>query len=319
MSTTPQMITPQIIKDQEFQTKFRGYDPVEVKAYLDLIAEEFFDLQERCRLQIDDLQAVHEEKEIIEQQKISLEASNAESRKMAEELRQAELLMEQKIATQAKESEGFRAWITRLEEEKKGLEEVVNSAKARIQKAESALLQEKAEKGILARKIELMEAQQREAKKDEVDFRSTLTAAQKFCDAMKEKSKKQAEQMLDAAKAEIEQIRQAAHAELAHLPGEIEALQQKREEARKVLRATLEAYLQNLDIFPAADEQSSEREIDDLFQKIQILEDGSLNSEDLEALNLEPGIMFHADGEKELLSVFETDESSGDHADDKRI
>ena len=298
MSTTPQMITPQIIKDQEFQTKFRGYDPVEVKAYLDLIAEEFFDIQERCRLQIDDLQAFHEEKEIIEQQKISLEASNAESRKMAEELRQAGLQMEQKIAAQAKESEGFRTWITSLEGEKKKLEEVVSSVNAKLQKAEAALLQEKAEKGILARKMELIETQQREGKKDEVDFRSTLAAAQQFCDAMKEKSKEQAEQLLDAAKAEIEQLRQAAHAELAHLPGEIEALQQKREEARKVLRATLEAYLQNLDIFPAADEHSLERKNDDLFQKIQILEDGSLNAEDLAALNWEPGIMPQADDEK---------------------
>ena len=318
MSTTPQMITPQIIKDQEFQTKFRGYDPIEVKAYLDLIAEEFFDLQERCRLQIDDLQAFHEEKEIIEQQNISLEASNAVSRKMAEKLRQTGLQTEQKIAIQAKESEGFRAWITNLEGEKKGLEEAVSSANARTQKAEEALLQEEADKGILARKIELMEAQQREGKKDEVDFRSTLAAAQQFCDAMKEKSKEQAEQLLDAAKAEIEQIRQTAHAELVHLPGEIEALQQKREEARKVLRATLEAYLQNLDIFPAADEHSPEWENDNLFQKIQILEDGSLNSEDLAALNREPGIMSHSDGEKELLSVFEADESSGD-ADDEKI
>jgi len=319
MSTTPQMITPQIIKDQEFQSKFRGYDPVEVKAYLDLIAEEFFDLQERCRLQIDDLQAFHEEKEIIEQQKTSLEASSAESRKMAEELRQAGLQMEQKIAAQAKESEGFRAWITSLEEEKKRLEDASSSAEARIQKVEGAFLQEKAEKEILARKIELMEEQQREAKKDEVDFRSTLTAAQQFCDAMKEKSEEQAEQLLDAAKAEIEQIRQAAQVELARLPGEIEALQQKREEVRKVLRATLEAYLQNLDIFPAADEHSPERESDELFQKIQILEDGSLNSENLTALNREPGVVSHSDGEKELLSVFEADESSGDHADDERI
>ena len=39
-------ITPQTIKDQEFQTKFRGYDTIEVKAYLDLIAEEFFELLE---------------------------------------------------------------------------------------------------------------------------------------------------------------------------------------------------------------------------------------------------------------------------------
>ncbi len=195
----------------------------------------------------------------------------------------------------------------------------MSSAKARIHEAEEALLQEMAEKEILARKVELMEEQQREAKKDEVDFRSTLIAAQQFCDAMKEKSEEQAEHLLNAAKAEIENIREAAQGELARLPGEIEALQQKREEARKVLRATLEAYLQNLDLFPAADEHSLERENNDLFQKIQILEDGSLNSEDLAVLNREPGIVSYAGGEKELLSVFEADESSGDHADDERI
>ncbi|MDO9040828.1 MAG: DivIVA domain-containing protein [Desulfocapsaceae bacterium] len=319
MSTTPQMITPQIIKDQEFQSKFRGYDPVEVKAYLDLIAEEFFDLQERCRLQIEDLQASHEEKEIIEQQKISFEASSAESRKMAEELRQAGLQMEQKLAAQAKELEGFRSWITNLEREKKGLEEALSDAEERIRKAEKAVVQEKVEKEALARKIELMEEQQRDAKKDEVDFRSTLAAAQQFCDAMKEKSKEQAGQLLDATRGEIEQIRAAAHAELSRLPGEIAALQQKREEVRKVLRATLETYLQNLDIFHVADENSPERENDDLFQKIQILEDGSLNPEELAALNMDIGVVSHADGENDLLSVFGGDEVSGDQEDDEKI
>ena len=39
-------ITPQAIKDQEFQVKFRGYDAIEVKAYLELLAEEFFELHE---------------------------------------------------------------------------------------------------------------------------------------------------------------------------------------------------------------------------------------------------------------------------------
>ena len=318
MSTTPQVITPQIIKDQEFQTKFRGYDPVEVKAYLDQIADEFFDLQERVRLQIDDLQTSHEEKELLEQQKSSLEASSAESRKMAEELRQAGLLMEQKLAAQTKELEGFRGWITNLEGDKKRLEEAVSSAEARIQKAEEALLQEKAEKESLARRIELMEEQQQEARKDEVDFRSTLAAAQQFCDAMKEKSKEQAEQLLEATRTEIEQIREAAQAELSRLPGEIEALRQKREEIRQVLRATLEAYLQDLDIAPATDEHRPEQESDDLFQKIQILEDGTLSPEDLAAINKEPGDLSPADGENDLLSVFGGD-AAGDHEEDDKI
>lgn len=312
--------TPQIIKDQEFQLKFRGYDPVEVTAYLDILAEEFFELQERCRLQVDDLQVLHEEREDIEQQKISLEASNAESRKMAEELRRAGLTTEQKLAVSIKEAEGQRARVASLEQEIKGQEEALASAESRIHEAEEALLQEMAEKEALGRKIELIEEQQREAKKDEVDFRSTLAAAQQFCDSMKEKSRQEAEQLLDETRTEIEQLRQAAHAELSRLPGEIEALQQKRDEVRKVVRATLESYLQNLDIFPALeDEHTSEQGSDDLFQKIQILEDGSLSAEDLTALNMDAAELPHPDGEADLLSVFGGDEAKDDNENDERI
>lgn len=312
--------TPQIIKDQEFQVKFRGYDPVEVKDYLDVIAEEFFELQERCRLQVEDLQAFHEEREELEQQKISLEASSAEARKMAEELRQSGLRLEQKLAVSIKEAEGLQAKAARLEQEKKEQAVAFTSAESRIHEAEVALLQERSEKQALKQKIERMEEQQREAKKDEVDFKSTLAAAQQFCDSLKEKSRQQAEQLIDEARAEIENIRRAARAELSRLPGEIKALQEKREEVRKVLRATLESYLQNLDIISAGKEgQDPQRESDDLFQKIQILEDGSLDPDDLAALSGEPGDLFPSEGEGDLLAVFGGDESGSDQGEEEKI
>lgn len=312
--------TPQIIKDQEFQVKFRGYDPIEVKAYLDVIAEEFFELQERCRLQVDDLQAFHEEREELEQQKVSLEAGSAEARKMAEELRQAGLRMEHKIAVLGKEVEGLQAVIGRMEQEKKAQIEVATNAEVRIRKADEATAQERAAKEALERKIAFMEEQQQAAKKDEVDFRSTLAVAQQFCDSMKEKSRQQAEQLLAAARAEIETLRRTAHAELSRLPGEIQALQEKREEARRVLRVTLESYLQNLDIFPVVvDEQNSGRENEELFQKIQILEDGTLAPDDLAALGKESGVSSHAEGEVDLLAVFGSDEQGNDVEDDERI
>lgn len=305
--------TPQIIKDQEFQIKFRGYDPVEVKAYLDMIAEEFFELQERCRLQVDDLQDFHEEREELEQQKISLEASYAESRKMAEELRQVGLRMEQKIAVLTKESEGLQARVASLEQEIKDQVSAQNTAESRIHEAQEALLQEKADKETLQRQIERMENQQRDARKDEVDFKATLAAAQLFCDSMKEKSTQQAKQFLDETQAEIEQIRQTAHAELASLPQEIKALQQKREEVRQVLRTTLESYLHNLEIFPASqDDNKAEQESVDLFQKIQILDDGSLAPEDLVAHNVDFGVLPATDKEEDLLSFFGGDDISGE-------
>ncbi|MDD3814859.1 MAG: DivIVA domain-containing protein [Desulfocapsaceae bacterium] len=310
--------TPQIIKDQEFQLKFRGFDPIEVNAYLDVIADEFFELQERCRLQVDDLQTFHEEREELEQQKASLEASSAEARKMAEELRQSGLRLEQRIALLTKEAAGLQERITALEQEKQVQVEALASAEVRIHEAEQALLSEKAEKEALGHKIELMEEQQREARKDEVDFKSTLAAAQKFCDSLKEKSKQEADQLLEAARAEIAALREEAHAELSRLPEEIKALQNKREEVRQILRTTLESYLQNLDILAADDNvQDSERGNDELFQKIQILEDGSLASEDLAALNMDAGTFSSEDGESDLLSVF--GEAEGDNEDDERI
>jgi DivIVA domain-containing protein len=313
-------ITPQIIKDQEFQVKFRGYDPIEVKAYLDELAEEFFELQERCRLQVDDLQAFHEQQEELERQKHSLEAAGAEARKMAEELRQTGLLTEQKLAVLANEAEALRNRIAGLEREKQEQANVVMEMEARIQKAEEATMRERAEKESLGHKIALMEEQQREARKDEVDFRSTLSVAQQFCDSLKEKSRQEAQELLDTTRAEIEAIRRAAHAELARLPEEIRALQRKREEAREVLRTSLESYLRNLEIFPEEQGDGCWQDSEELFQKIQILEDGSLSPEDLAALHMEEtgaGMMPIAEGESELLSVFDGDESGSDSEDEK--
>lgn len=318
-------ITPQMIKDQEFQIKFRGFDPIEVKAYLDELAEEFFELQERCRLQVDDLQVFHEEQEELGRQKHSLEAAGAEARKMAEELRQTGLLTEQKLAVLANEAEALRNRIAGLEREKQEQADALLDMEARIKKAEDATAQERAEKEALGHKIALMEEQQREARKDEVDFRSTLAVAQQFCDSMKEKSRQEAEELIASARAEIKEIRCAAHAELARLPEEIKELQQKRSEAREVLRTTLESYLRNLDIFPGEQAENSRwKESDDLFQKIQILEDGSLSPADLSALNGEEsdaGAVDSATEDSELLSVFEGDEpeSGSDEKDEQNI
>ena len=66
------MLTPQSIKDQEFQTKFRGYEPIEVKAYLELLAEDFFELTEQNRIQAEEIESLQAEKEALEQGKEAL-------------------------------------------------------------------------------------------------------------------------------------------------------------------------------------------------------------------------------------------------------
>jgi len=112
--------------------------------------------------------------------------------------------------------------------------EALSNAEARIHEVGEDLLREMSEKEALGHKIELMEEQQREARKDEVDFKSTLVAAQKFCDSLKEKSKQEADQLLETARAEITNLREVAHAELSRLPEEIKTLQEKRRSAEGI-------------------------------------------------------------------------------------
>ena len=62
------MLTPQAIKDQEFQIKFRGYDAIEVKAYLELLAEDYFELSEQNRIHVEEIESL-----VAEQKSLTLE------------------------------------------------------------------------------------------------------------------------------------------------------------------------------------------------------------------------------------------------------
>ena len=66
------MLTPQAIKDQEFQVKFRGYDSIEVKAYLELLAEDFFELTEQNRTQEEEIESLRAEQEALSREKETL-------------------------------------------------------------------------------------------------------------------------------------------------------------------------------------------------------------------------------------------------------
>ena len=63
------MLTPQAIKDQEFQVKFRGYDSIEVKSYLELLAEDFFELLEQNRVHTEEIESLLAEQELLQVQK----------------------------------------------------------------------------------------------------------------------------------------------------------------------------------------------------------------------------------------------------------
>ncbi len=286
-------ITPQLIKDQEFESKFRGFDPIEVKDYLETIADEFFELQEKCKAQEEELESFHEAKESSEEYKSSLETDMEFTRKMSAELKDGCAKKEGKITELAAEVEELQLRIADMEQENAEQDDEVSTVEAAKEEVEKALKEATTEAESLKNKIDILQEQNNDLKKEEVDFKSTLATAQLFAIDLKEKSQIEAKEIVEEAKSEIEQIRNDAQDELARLPLEIEALEKKKGAARAEVKALLENYLETIDVFfPGEDGEETETKVimdsvdegSELFEKIIINEDGSIAPEDAKQL-----------------------------------
>ncbi len=314
-------ITPQLIKDQEFESKFRGFDPIEVKGYLETIADEFFELQEKCKEQEEELEGFHEAKESSEEYKSSLETDMEFTRKMSDELKDGCAKKEEKITELAAEVEDLQLRIADMEQENAEWDEEVSTVEAAKEEVEKALKEATTEAESLKNKIDMLQEQNSELKKEEVDFKSTLATAQRFAIDLKEKSQVEAKEIVEEAKSEIEQIRNDAQDELARLPLEIEALEKKKGVARAEVKALLENYLETIDVFfPANDDEETEDQpaVDDadaggeLFEKIVLGDDGSIAAED--AGRLESSV-----DEDALDSLLRGESTSDEKEDDQTL
>lgn len=279
-------ITPQLIKDQEFQTKFKGFDPIEVRDYLEIIANEFFELQEQCKEQVDELESLREAKESSEEFKSSLETDMELTQKASEELKDGCAQKEEKVKELTGEIEELRLRIADLEQENVEHDEEVSTVLASIEEAEENLKKVETEKESLQNRIEILQEQNSDLKKDEVDFKSTLFAAQQFAENLKDNSKVEAEKMIADANAEIIEIRENARDELERLPREIDALKKKKGEVKADLKSTLQSHLESIEAHYPDEGGTSAVDGSELFQKIEMNDDGSLKSEGGEGSNV---------------------------------
>ncbi len=310
-------ITPQLIKDQEFESKFRGFDPIEVKDYLETIADEFFELQEKCKEQEEELELLREAKESSDKQNSSLETDMEFTRKISEELKEGCAEKEEKIKELSAEVEELQLRIADMDQENVEHDEELSAVEAAKEEVEKALKEALTEAESLRNKIDILQEQINDLKKEEVDFKSTLATAQRFAEDLKEKSQIEAKEIVEEAKAEIERIRNDAEEELARLPLEIEALEKKKGAARAEVKALLENYLETIDVFfPGEDEEETEtkttasiaEEDSELFEKIVLGDDGSIRPDDAGR--------FESSMDEDALDSLLRGESSGADDDD---
>jgi DivIVA domain-containing protein len=285
------MLTPQSIKDQEFQTKFRGYEPIEVKAYLELLAEDFFELTEQNRLQAEEIETLLVEQESLQRGKESLIAEMKISQENADgvqsEIQNRYKQKDQELADLTEKLESVSASLVNLEEQNAAYLEKIAEMEAKLAGDRGASLQEQAEIEKLRGRIELLEEQNRELKQEGTDFKTTILAAQKFADNLRQTSQEDARKIMDEARAEVERFRTEAEAELARLPIEIEKLNRKKTQVRKELETTLYAYLEALEEPTPSEAEAKEDDLADLFQSIQIPDDENVDPDDIDKINMD--------------------------------
>jgi len=271
------MLTPQAIKDQEFQIKFRGYDSIEVKAYLELLAEDFFELTEQNRVQAEELEALQAEHEALAREKetlaVEVQASQENAAGIQTEIQEGYEHKDREITTLRAEIEALKATVATLETEKAENIAKISSLETTVASGSSSSQKDVAEIEKLRAKVEMLEERNAELKQEGLDFKTAILAAQKFADNLRENAQEDARKMMEEAKTEVTNFRNRAEAELSRLPKEIAALNQRKTQVKEELRLVLQSYLDSLDMFPElGDSSENGADLADLLEDINLEE-----------------------------------------------
>jgi cell division initiation protein len=137
-------LTPLDIKKQRFKTKMRGFDPMEVEAFLEMVADEFETVQtERNRLS----------EEVIKYK------TQLKDYQQVEKTLQSTLMNAQESVNHSKENSRREAQIIVREAELKA-EKILDEAKERLDKMKTELTLVRAQKESLAKRLRhLLESQ----------------------------------------------------------------------------------------------------------------------------------------------------------------
>ncbi len=270
------MLKPQVIRDQEFEIKFRGYDPVEVKSYLELLADDFFELSEEKRILQEKLDAANEAREKRMKAMGALESlegvddlaselkSGAIRDETIEDVREKLLHAKSRVEMLTTENMGYLSQIGDLSkqlevfetdsvQERKEKEEllkqvaVLSQQNAELKEKSSRAAQDSSEFQRLSQEVEQLRNENNRLKKEENSLKNTLVSAQGFADTLRENAEKEAAEMIDDAKMEAKSITDQLEVDAARLSAEIKVLEGKKSEARSELLAVLHSYIAAVD------------------------------------------------------------------------
>ena len=240
-------ITPQSIKDAEFQLKMRGYDQVEVRAYLERVAEDYLKLIEELGRQAKGVKVLTLENKQLRQNGKSGEQEISAVQVAFNNLKK-ECQQERQVVDKQKDAlAALGQMVDQLEGEKRAVSQKLGRAETKIQKLMTEMSQERMRSKKNFHRFQQLEKKQKNTAKEELELKKTLAAAQKFSEEMIQKSEQQASEVLGQARLEIEKIRREAREELAYFPAEIKRMKAEHRRVKEQLQAVVKSYLKGFE------------------------------------------------------------------------
>lgn len=265
-------MSPEEIIGKTFQIKFRGLNPDEVTAHLELLAGEFSALQERVvRLEktVDDQK---KELELAADDKKAFEDVADVFKDNIEKLKSGLRVKEQNGLELLQELESMRGRVTELVEERDGLKGTLNAKDTQISELESKYRMSRAAVDELRKKQVLLETENTAIKDRAEEHEQQLAKAREEFNGLAEQARNDSSRLVEVAKEEIERMRKNASLEIVQLKDDIEALSARRNQIQSELRSLLNNHLSRLEDFSLGNRDRNLDQYDDLFQKIDFAE-----------------------------------------------
>ena len=239
-------VTPQSIRDTEFQVKLKGYDKVEVRTCLDQIAEEYLGLMEQLEIRDQNLETMTKHNNELLTRGSLLSQKFSEIRETIGKLKIKYQYEKKRSAKQHRDNEGLQVTVGQLRSENNKLAKKLGLADIHLKELSSGLALEKSRSSKMHERLRLLEEQNHQGQKDAENLRGKLKETKKYSEEMMEESERQASEIFNRVRKEIAQIRAEAKKELAYYPAEIKRMREEHARVKEQLLAIAQKYVDGL-------------------------------------------------------------------------
>ncbi len=264
-------LNPEDIVEKSFATRFRGFDPAEVRTLLKAVASELFDLQDRISQQHGRIEEQEKELELAADDRKSFEDVIGVYKDNIDRFKKELEAARKQGSNLSAEHERLKRQTEGQQQENHNLKTDLARTSKALSEAESNVQMSRAAVDELRKTVVLLEAEKHAVKSERESQARAVDEVRRQAEELVENGNRRARQLVEEARDQIDQLRSQAVHEIARLREDIEELKARRGRVAGDLRLVLNNHLQQLDDGLKDDLQDGVAS-DELFQKIEFPE-----------------------------------------------